>query len=254
MDEPQISLAGDRPLAPAAARQPRRRGCGARSPRSLAVAALAIVVWSVGSRGVGALNLDFFTKGPAALRRGRRRHRAGARRHRCCSSRSRPRSRCPFGVLTAIYVSEFAPQRIGEQVRLWLDVLNGFPSIVIGIFVFALCVKVKLPIVGSGHHQSAFAGGVRARDHHAAARRAHDDGGAARSSRTSCARRATRSASRSGRRCSASSCRRRSAASSPGTTLASRAQPARRRRCSSPARSPVSSSTGTRRTRCSRSR
>ena len=65
----------------------------------------------------------------------------------------------PVGVLTAIFVSEFAPRRIGEQVRLWLDVLNGFPSIVIGIFVFALCVKVSLPVVGWGHHQSAIAGG-----------------------------------------------------------------------------------------------
>ena len=32
---------------------------------AIAIAALAVVVWSVGSRGVGALNLDFFTKGPA---------------------------------------------------------------------------------------------------------------------------------------------------------------------------------------------
>ena len=37
--------------------------------------------------------------------------------------------------------------------------LNGFPSIVIGIFVFTLIVKAPLPIVGWGHHQSAFAGG-----------------------------------------------------------------------------------------------
>ena len=29
----------------------------------------------------------------------------------------------------------------------------------IGIFVFALCVKASLPIVGWGHHQSALAGG-----------------------------------------------------------------------------------------------
>ena len=43
--------------------------------------------------------------------------------------------------------------------RLWLDVLNGFPSIVIGIFVFALMVKTALPVVGWGHHQSALAGG-----------------------------------------------------------------------------------------------
>ncbi len=34
--------------------------------------------------------------------------------------------------------------------KLWLDVLNGFPSIVIGIFVFALVVKPAVPIFGLG--------------------------------------------------------------------------------------------------------
>ena len=43
--------------------------------------------------------------------------------------------------------------------KLWLDVLNGFPSIVIGIFVFALAVKANVPVLGIGHHQSAWAGG-----------------------------------------------------------------------------------------------
>ena len=84
----------------------------------------------------------------------------------------------PIGVLIAIYVSEFAPKPFAEQVKLWLDVLNGFPSIVIGIFVFALAVKTKVPVLGIGHHQSAWAGGYRAVDHHAPARRADDDGGA----------------------------------------------------------------------------
>jgi phosphate transport system permease protein len=65
----------------------------------------------------------------------------------------------PVGVLTAIYVSEFARRSVAQQIRLWLDVLNGFPSIVIGIFVFALCVKVELPLLGIGRHQSALAGG-----------------------------------------------------------------------------------------------
>jgi phosphate transport system permease protein len=64
----------------------------------------------------------------------------------------------PFGVLTAIFVSEFALSRVGDQVRLWLDVLNGFPSIIIGIFVFALCVKAKVPVIDIGHHESALAG------------------------------------------------------------------------------------------------
>jgi phosphate transport system permease protein len=64
----------------------------------------------------------------------------------------------PVGVLTAIYVSEFARRAVARQIRLWLDVLNGFPSIVIGIFVFTLCVKARL--LGIGGHQSALAGGL----------------------------------------------------------------------------------------------
>jgi phosphate transport system permease protein len=55
-------------------------------------------------------------------------------------------------VLVAIYVTEFAPMPVRRTVRLALDVLNGVPSIVIGIFVFALLV--------AGHHQSALAGSV----------------------------------------------------------------------------------------------
>ena len=66
----------------------------------------------------------------------------------------------PIGVLAAIYVERVrAEAHRASQVRLWLDVLNGFPSIVIGIFVFALVVKTKLPILDIGHHQSAWAGG-----------------------------------------------------------------------------------------------
>ena len=56
----------------------------------------------------------------------------------------------PVGVLVALYVSEFAPRRLADQARLWLDVLNGIPAIVIGIFVFTLIVV--------GHGQSGYAG------------------------------------------------------------------------------------------------
>jgi phosphate transport system permease protein len=122
-----------------------------------AIAVLAILVWSVFSRGVHALNLDFFTKGPALFGQT-----GGGVAPALAGSLLlvgiATVMALPFGVLTAIFVSEFAPKRVGQQVRLWLDVLNGFPSIVIGIFVFALCVKVSLPVVGWGHHQSAFAG------------------------------------------------------------------------------------------------
>ena len=56
----------------------------------------------------------------------------------------------PIGVLTAIYLNEFAPRRVAFLVALALDVLNGVPAIVVGIFVFALVV--------TGHGQSGLAG------------------------------------------------------------------------------------------------
>ncbi len=126
---------------------------------ALAIAALAIVVWSVGSRGIGALSVDFFTKGPPLFGQT-----GGGIAPAIAGSLLlvfiATVIALPFGVLTAIYVSEFAPPGVGRQIRLWLDVLNGFPSIVIGIFVFTILVKVKVPVVEWGHHQSAIAGGV----------------------------------------------------------------------------------------------
>lgn len=123
-----------------------------------AIAVLVILVWSVFSRGVQAINLDFFTQGPAVFGQS-----GGGIAPAIVGSLIvvgiATAMALPIGVLTAIFVSEFAPRRIGDQIRLWLDVLNGFPSIVIGVFVFALLVKAKLPLLDVGHHQSAWAGG-----------------------------------------------------------------------------------------------
>jgi phosphate transport system permease protein len=132
---------------------------GATLAAAIAVAALGVLVWSVFSRGVGALNWSFFTKGPAIFGEtggGVAPALVGTALLIAIATALA----LPFGVLTALYVSEFASRRVGEQIRLWLDVLNGFPSIVIGVFVFALCVKTNLPLFGWGHHQSAIAGGL----------------------------------------------------------------------------------------------
>jgi phosphate transport system permease protein len=56
----------------------------------------------------------------------------------------------PVGILIALYVAEFAPPRVADLTRLVLDVLNGLPSIIIGIFVYGLLV------IGSG--QAAWKG------------------------------------------------------------------------------------------------
>ena len=124
----------------------------------LAVAVLAVVIWSVGSRGIGAINLDFFLKGPSSDFFGGTGGIAPALVGSLLLVGVATAVALPVGVLTALYVSEFGRPGVARQIRLWLDVLNGFPSIVIGIFVFTLCVKVKF--LGLGGHQSAFAGGL----------------------------------------------------------------------------------------------
>ncbi|MGI9103181.1 MAG: phosphate ABC transporter permease PstA [Terriglobales bacterium] len=59
----------------------------------------------------------------------------------------------PFGIGAGIFLSEYGRNRYGDAVRFTADVLNGMPSIVIGIAAYALVVVPQ-------KHFSAFAGGV----------------------------------------------------------------------------------------------
>ena len=123
----------------------------------IAVGFLAILVGSVLVRAFHALNWDFFTKGPAVFGQT-----GGGIAPAFVGTfllvLFATLLALPIGVLVALYVSEFSSAHFARQIKLWLDVLNGFPSIVIGIFVFALAVKTKMPLLGIGHHQSVFAG------------------------------------------------------------------------------------------------
>ena len=59
----------------------------------------------------------------------------------------------PVGVIAGVYLSEYGKKPFGSLVRFTADVLNGVPSIVIGIFAYGLAV---LPV----KHFSALAGGL----------------------------------------------------------------------------------------------
>jgi phosphate transport system permease protein len=59
----------------------------------------------------------------------------------------------PIGVLGGIYLAEFGKGFFSSLVRYVTDLLNGVPSIVMGIFVYTLIVLPQ-------HHFSGFAGGV----------------------------------------------------------------------------------------------
>jgi phosphate transport system permease protein len=58
----------------------------------------------------------------------------------------------PIGFLGGTYLSEYSGKTAAFVVRYATDLLNGVPSIVIGIFVWGLVVK--------GHHFSTMAGGI----------------------------------------------------------------------------------------------
>lgn len=59
----------------------------------------------------------------------------------------------PFGVGAGIYLAEFGRNRFGSVIRFTADVLNGVPSIVIGIVAYSIVVLYQ-------KHFSALAGGV----------------------------------------------------------------------------------------------
>jgi phosphate transport system permease protein len=59
----------------------------------------------------------------------------------------------PIGIGAGIYLSEYGRNRFGDLIRFTADVLNGVPSIVIGIVAYGLVVLTQ-------GHFSALAGGV----------------------------------------------------------------------------------------------
>jgi phosphate transport system permease protein len=59
----------------------------------------------------------------------------------------------PIGIGAGIYLAEYGRNRLGDLIRFTADVLNGVPSIVVGIVAYAIVVLTQ-------GHFSALAGGV----------------------------------------------------------------------------------------------
>jgi phosphate transport system permease protein len=126
----------------------------------LAILATAAVLVPLGAilvylfyKGFSSLNLAFFTKPPAppgVTGGGMANSIVGSGIILALASLMG----IPVGIAAGVYLAEFGRGKaLANAVRFTADVLNGVPSIVVGISMYALIVKPQL-------HFSAFAGGV----------------------------------------------------------------------------------------------
>jgi phosphate transport system permease protein len=119
---------------------------GATAAALAAVGVLAIVISAVVIHGASALNLDFLLKGapvgigPALV---------GTAEIVAIATLIA----APIGILVALYLTEFGKGRLVRWIKLTLDLMNGLPSILIGLFVYILIVEAT-------NKQSGFAGSV----------------------------------------------------------------------------------------------
>lgn len=115
---------------------------------AIAVGILGVVVWSVARRGGSELSWNLLTKPQnqaAAYLPNIQEGLANAFAGSLVIVGLATLLAVPVGILVAIYVNEFAPRAVRNGVGLALDVLNGIPAIVIGIFVYGLLVVGRGP-------------------------------------------------------------------------------------------------------------
>ncbi len=119
----------------------------------IVVAPLIAILFYLLKQGFSSLNWDFFTKVPVPVG-----EKGGGMENAIVGSgiilAIASTIGIPLGIGAGIYLAEFAGgTRMGNVVRFTADVLNGVPSIVMGIAIYALIVLPQ-------KHFSAFSGGV----------------------------------------------------------------------------------------------
>lgn len=118
----------------------------------IALIPLGSVLYYVTSRGIGGINLDFFTELPKPVGEA-----GGGMANAIVGTLKLVFLACAFGippgVLAGVYLAEFGHSRFGKLVRFSADVMSGVPSITIGIFVYSLVVLQTKQF-------SALAGGI----------------------------------------------------------------------------------------------
>jgi phosphate transport system permease protein len=129
-----------------------------RPPTGRRAADLIVKIWAIGSalvgigiliwiltvviiRGAGALDLNFFTKlpTPPGMAGGGL---ANAILGTAAMTVAATLIAVPLGLLSGVYLAEFGQEsRVADQGRFSANVLMGMPSIIVGLFAYALVVK-----------------------------------------------------------------------------------------------------------------
>ena len=105
----------------------------------VALIPLAFILFFVVTRGIVALNWDFFTQLPRPVGEpggGM----ANAILGTLMLSGLGGLLAIPIGIMSGVYMSEYAGTRLASAVRFAADTLNGVPSIVVGVFVYGIVV------------------------------------------------------------------------------------------------------------------
>jgi len=105
----------------------------------LALIPLALILFFVASRGVQSLNWDFFTQLPVPVGESGG-GMANAILGTLMLTGFAALGAVPVGIICGVYLSEYAGTRLASAARFAADTLNGVPSIVIGVFVYAIVV------------------------------------------------------------------------------------------------------------------
>jgi phosphate transport system permease protein len=114
----------------------------------LACGILVVVLGTLVFKGASQLNIDFFTKARPLF--GEKGGVADALVGSALIVGMAMLMAIPVSILVAIYMSEYARPKVSRALKIVLDVLNGVPAIVVGVFVFGILVV--------GHGQSAVYG------------------------------------------------------------------------------------------------
>lgn len=117
----------------------------------VAIGVLMIILGYIMMRGVSALNFRFLVETPRPVGEG------GGIGNAILGSALLLALSCaagiPLGIATGVYLSEFGGSFFASIVRFFVDTLTGIPSIVTGVFVYAV-------IVLRTKHFSGYAGGI----------------------------------------------------------------------------------------------